>query len=660
MCGIFGVLNFEEVNVKYDSLQAAVNIIRHRGPDDEGYALFNTYKKTYEEKYGDTSALKKGTHINSQSSGIFNLALGFRRLSILDLSVNGHQPFFDNENNICIIFNGEIYNYIEIREELISKGYKFHTGTDTEVIMNSYIEWGEDCLAKFNGMWGMALYDIRKNVLFVTRDRFGVKPVYYYKDEKRFVFASELKAILEYFRTDSSFRKETNEEILYDYLIQSFADHTENTFIKNIKHLPPSHYIKIQNSEFTLHKYFSIEINKEMGKYNEKKFNQLSIEFSELIHDSVKLRLRSDVAIGTCLSGGLDSSTIVSIINKFLTGDKNVNRQQIGDRQKTFSAVYDDASIDERTHIEEILKNTNCDSHFVFPDKKDLNRNDFVSDVDDFIYQLDEPIMSTSPFAMYNVMRLARQNNVTVLLDGQGGDETLGGYEIYFGFQYANLMNEGSYVQLASELMKNFRKGIEISARGFKYVRNLKNKNLKNPVSGYYNRSFLENTTGVKITGSRSKANLNERLYEDLIHNIIPLLLRYEDRNAMKFSIESRTPFLDYRLVKLLFETEGIYKIHNGWSKWILRNSMKNTVPEKILWRRDKKGFPTPERKWMKILKPDFIKIVNESKNELSSYFNIDLIMKDYDSIVSNPDIKSHFLWKIYNFAKWKKMYGVS
>ncbi|MBK8549838.1 MAG: asparagine synthase (glutamine-hydrolyzing) [Ignavibacteria bacterium] len=437
MCGIFGVLNFDEVSVNYSSLQDAVNIIKHRGPDDEGYAVFNTYKKTYEEKYGDTSAIKKGTHILSQSSGVFNLALGFRRLSILDLSVNGHQPFFNNEKNICIIFNGEVYNYIEIREELISKGYSFHTGTDTEVIMNSYIEWGEDCLSRFNGMWGMALYDMRKNVLFCTRDRFGVKPFYYYKDDKRFVFASELKAIIEYFKSDSSFKKEANEEIVYDYLIHSFADHTENTFIKNIKHLPPSHFLKIHNREFSLKKYFSIEINKEMGKYDAKKFERLSNEFSELMFDSVKLRLRSDVAIGTCLSGGLDSSTIVSIINKFLTGDRNVNRQQIGDKQKTFSAVYDDASIDERNFIEEIVRATNCDSHYVFPDKKDLDKSIFAKDVDDFIYQLDEPIVSTSPFALYNVMRLAGQNKVTVLLDGQGGDETLGGYEIYFGFQYA-------------------------------------------------------------------------------------------------------------------------------------------------------------------------------------------------------------------------------
>ncbi len=659
MCGIFGVLNFDEVSINYESLQDATNIIRHRGPDDEGYAIFNTHKGTYEEKYGDTSAIKKGTHILSGSSGIYNLAFGYRRLSILDLSVNGHEPFFNNDKNICIIFNGEVYNYIEIREVLISKGYSFHTGTDTEVIMNSYMEWGEDCLSRFNGMWGMVIYDMRKNILFCSRDRFGVKPFYYFLDDKSFVFGSELKSIIEYYKKDSSFKKETDEEILYDYLIYNFADHTNNTFIKSIKHLPPSHYLKIQNRDFALKKYFSIEINKELGKYDETKFKKLQSEFSELMFDSVKLRLRSDVAIGTCLSGGLDSSTIVSIINRFLTGDPNVNRQQIGDKQKTFSAVYDDNKIDERKFIEEIVRATNCDSHYVFPDRKDENEF-FVRDIAEFIYQLDEPIVSTSPYAQYNVMRLAGENKVTVLLDGQGGDETLGGYEVYFGFQYANLFKEGMYLQLASEISRNFRKGMEMSLKGLKYLKKLKNKNLKSSTSGFFNREFLESNADNNILNYRSRDNLNETLYEDLTHYVIPLLLRYEDRDAMKFSIESRTPFLDYRQVKLLFETEGIYKIHNGWSKWILRNSMKSIVPDKVLWRRDKKGFPTPERKWMKILKPDFIEIVNQSKDELSSYFNVDLILKEYDRILGDKKIKSHFLWKIYNFAKWKKMYKVS
>ena len=654
MCGIFGVLNFNEVNVNLKSFQDSVNIIRHRGPDDEGYALFNTFKKSSEERFGDTSAVKKGTHILSDGSDILNLAFGFRRLSIIDLSVNGHQPFFNEEKNICIIFNGEVYNYIEIREELISKGYKFRTGTDTEVIMNSYIEWGEDCLSRFNGMWGIALYDMRKNILFCTRDRFGVKPFYYYKDDKVFVFGSEMKSLIEYFKKDPSFEKRVNKEIAFDYFVNNFTEHTGNTFIHGIKNLPPSHLIKIQGNDFNVRKYFDIEVNKELGKYNQQKFEGTERKFSELIYDSVKLRLRSDVAVGTCLSGGLDSSAVVSIINKILTDSTESNKQQTVNRQKTFSAVYDDASIDERKFIEEMIKETNCDSHYVFPDKADL-----FSDIDNFIFQLDEPIGGTSPYAQWNVMRLARQNNVTVLLDGQGADESLGGYEVYFGFLYANLFRQGNYLQLMLELSKNFQKGIEISRRGYKYYVNSKNKNTSSPVSKFYNQDFLNNYSGKSILEYRTSDNLNQKLYEDLSKYILPSLLRFEDRNSMKFSIESRTPFLDYRIIKFLFETEGIYKIHNGFSKWILRNSMNSKMPDNIVWRRDKKGFPTPERKWMKLLKEDFIKVVNENNDDLSSYFNTDLILKNYDKIISDPEIKSHFLWKIYNFAKWKKMYGV-
>ncbi|MDQ3019953.1 MAG: asparagine synthase (glutamine-hydrolyzing) [Bacteroidota bacterium] len=653
MCGIFGVLNFNEVNVDFNALQDSVNIIRHRGPDDEGYAVFNTYKGTCEERFGDTSEIKKGTYILSNSQDVFNLAFGFRRLSILDLSINGHQPFFNKEKTICIIFNGEVYNYIEIREELISKGYRFRTATDTEVIMNAYTEWGEDCLNRFNGMWGMALYDIRKNILFCSRDRFGVKPFYYYKDEKNFVFASELKAIIEYFKKDSSFKKKINKEITYDYFVNNFTDHTENTFIKGIKQLPPSNFIKIHNKEFSVKKYFDIEVNKEFGKYDPGKFKSVKQNFEALLFDSVKLRLRSDVSVGTCLSGGLDSSSVVSIINKFLTEDKNFDRSQIGDKQKTFSAVYDDPLIDERNFIEEIVRATNCDSHYVFPDKAA-----FAEDVDKFIYQLDEPIGGTSPYAQWNVMKLAKQNKVTVLLDGQGADESLGGYEVYFAFLYSNLLKQGNYIQLISELSKNFHKGMEMLNRGFKYYRNLKSENIKSPVSQFYNPDFLINHRGRNVLEYRTKDNLNQKLYEDFSQFILPSLLRFEDRNSMMFSIESRTPFLDYRIIKYLFETEAVYKIHNGWSKWILRNSMKKFIPDKIVWRRDKKGFPTPERKWMMRLKDDFVNTVQGNRDELNLFFNIELILNSYDEIISNPEIKSHFLWKIYNFAKWKKMYS--
>lgn len=655
MCGIFGVLNFDEVNVDLSSLQKAVNIIRHRGPDDEGYALFNTYRLLGDDRYGDTSVLKKGRHILTESDQIYNLSLAFRRLSILDLSVNGHQPFYNKEKNVCIVFNGEVYNYIEIREVLISKGYTFHTGTDTEVILNSYIEWGEDCLQHFNGMWGLAIYDMRKNVLFCARDRFGVKPFYYYKDDQLFVFASELKAVLEYLKCYKNFNRRVNNEILFDYFVNNFTDHTENTFIENIKNLSPSSFVRIQSKDFSIRKYFNIEVNPEFGKYDDNKFEKLKENFRELIFDSVKLRLRSDVAVGTCLSGGLDSSTVVSIINRLLISDEKMDKSQIGDRQKTFSAVYDDKSIDERNFIEQIVKVTNCSSFYVFPDKAD-----FGNDVDDFIFQLDEPIGGTSPYAQYNVMRLARQNNVTVLLDGQGADESLGGYEVYFGFLYMNLYRKGNYLQLMSELTKNFRKGMEISMRGLKYYINIRNKNENAPTTKYFNPGFLKNYSSKSILEYRTTDNLNKKLYEDLSQYILPSLLRFEDRNSMKFSIESRTPFLDYRIIKMLFETEGVYKIFNGWSKWILRNAADSFVPKNVVWRRDKKGFPTPERAWMRRLEKDFRETIEHNKKDLENYFFTRSVINDYSDIVSNVNIKSHFLWKIYNFAKWKEMYGVS
>lgn len=653
MCGIFGVLKLDGSGVNLHRIQSAVNIIRHRGPDDEGYALFDTESQKLEECYGDTSQLKNGSHILSAANNEFDLALGFRRLSILDLSPNGHQPFSNDDKSVCLIFNGEIYNYIEIRKELLTKGYKFKTGTDTEVILNSYLEWGTDCLSRFNGMWAIALYDVKKDLLFCSRDRFGVKPFYYYHNEKYFVFASELKSIIEYFRDDPTFIKKLNQDIVYDYLLNNFVDHTAKTFISGINHLPPSHFIQFDKKKSSINKYFALEVNKELGRYDGAKFDNLKNEYAGLIDDAVSLRLRSDVPVGTCLSGGLDSSAITSIISKIIANEGA--QAQIGDRQKTFSAVYDDAMYDERKFIEKIVRQANCSSHYVFPDNAD-----FVGEVEDFIFQLDEPVAGTSPYAQWNVMRLAHENGVTVLLDGQGADESLGGYEVYFGFLYSNLFSKGNYVQLFSELLKNFRKGVEISSRGIKYYLTQKSGNVKSATAEYYDSGFINCHKDRNVLSYRTTDNLNLKLFEDLTSYILPSLLRYEDRNAMRFSIESRTPFLDYRLVKLLFETEGIYKIHNGWSKWILRNSMNGKLPDAITWRRDKKGFPTPERRWMMKLKEDFIRTMDEDNSGVTKLFDMKKIISNYNSISNDPGIKSHFLWKIYNLVKWCKLYGVT
>lgn len=653
MCGIFGVLRKNGGNIDKSRLRSAVRIISHRGPDDEGYAVFNTSAGSYEDRYDDNSQIRKGSHILSGEGGSFDLAFGFRRLSILDLSSNGHQPFTNDDRSVCLIFNGEIYNYIEIREELVQKGYRFRTGTDTEVILNSYLEWGTECLQRFNGMWAIALYDVKKDLLFCSRDRFGVKPFYYFDGKDEFVFASELKSITEYFREDEGFSKILNEDIAYDYLVNNFVDHTTETFIKGIRHLPPSHFIKAEAGKLNVERYFSLDINRQLGDYEADRSSALSSAYGDLLMDAVKIRLRSDVPVGTCLSGGLDSSTITYFIGRMLSGE-GVPMQQIGDRQKTFSAVYDDVMYDERRFIEQIVRESNCSSHYVFPDEAD-----FPAEAEDFIFQLDEPVAGTSPYAQWNVMRLARQNGVTVLLDGQGADESLGGYEVYFGFLYSNLFRSGNYATLLSEVLKNFRKGVEISTRGLKYYLTQKGGNVRSSTSQYYSPEFLDSHKDRSVLSFRTTDNLNVKLFEDLTSYILPSLLRYEDRNAMRFSIESRTPFLDFRLVKMLFETEGIYKIHNGWSKWILRNSMNGRLPDGITWRRDKKGFPTPERKWMMKLRNDFKDTIESDRSGVSELLNSNDIVSNYDKIISDPAIKSHFLWKIYNLLKWCRLYGV-
>src|SRR3990172_8404061 len=435
MCGIFSVSSLNGEGININALKEASLSIRHRGPDDEGYLLINNS--------GRNVISTKETQLDSYKKNKFTTGFGFRRLSILDLSPRGHQPMSDAENNIFIIFNGEIYNYIELREELKSFGFSFHTGTDTEVIINAYKHWGKDCFSRFNGMWGMIIYDKRTDEIIWSRDRFGVKPLYYYYNKNKpdkFIAGSELKSIIKYLQLTEKGNFNINHRVVHDYLVYSFIYHTDETFLENVFTLKPSHYAVLKPSnKLEFKKYFSIEPNLDVTGYSSTQFKKYCSTYNELLEDSIRIRLRTDVSIGSCLSGGLDSSSIVSIVNKLIQSDGSINRDVIGEYQKTFSAVYkNDPENDESPFIKEVVKFTNCDAHYINPDHEML-----INDIDKFLYHLDEPVVSTSMFAQWNVMKLARQNGVTVLLDGQGSDETVAGYEVYYTFLYVNLLKQG-------------------------------------------------------------------------------------------------------------------------------------------------------------------------------------------------------------------------
>lgn len=611
MCGINGVLSFD-FGYRKDDILKMNETLSHRGPDDEG---------TYFDEF---------------------IGLGHRRLSIIDLSKAGHQPMSDESERYWIVYNGEIYNFPEIRKELLEKGYSFRSNTDSEVLLKSFIEWGVKCLQKFNGMWAFAIWDSEKKELFCARDRFGIKPFYYYYKDNYFVFASEIKALL---CVKDVTRKPNDSRILH-YLGNYPLLENESTFFSDIYQLPASHYLIVKKDSFEIKRYWDIEKKEFDG---EKAYDN----FLEIFKDSIRLRLRSDVPVGTCLSGGIDSSSIVCVLSKMIDSSN----------QKTFSACFEDKRFDEREYIEEVVKNTDITPFYTFPDI-----NQLYPKLKTIIWHHDEPLNSTSMLSQWCVMELSRENGVKVLLDGQGADEVLAGYLPYKWYLFQDSI-EG---KRPFEIVKNFRylfesfriykkttgKSFLGVLRRFGRSKFRPSKAESNFVYKYLNDEFLTlNREKLKVSPPfKFESALENKLYQDVYFSSLQKLLQYEDRNSMAFSIESRVPFLDYRLVEFLFSAPAKYKINKGWTKYILRKSMKGILPEKIRCRKDKMGFVTPEGQWLKEIEADVREILINSFSK-RGYLKEDEIPKIIDSYYNGDHSLEKLLWKMLCLEIWLEVF---
>ncbi len=658
MCGIFGY--WEQKQSVWDQaiLHQAVTSLRHRGPDDEGYLLVDTRSGCCIEASGeDTIPEIRHPYISQMSpEKKYNLALGFRRLSILDLSPTGHQPMGTPDGQLWIVFNGEIYNYIELRDELQALGYVFTTRSDTEVILYAYREWGEACLQLFNGMWAFALWDAGRHRLFCGRDRFGIKPFYYYHEGNSLAFASEIKALLGL----PGIPRRPDPAIIYDYLSANQLDHTAETFFEGIEQLPPAHYLIYQADSFSIHRYWELARPETGDSPNIEDYAQ---EFAALLTDAVRLHLRSDVSIGTCLSGGLDSSAIVCLANHLLFDLEKQRSQAIEGQQKTFSSCSEDLRYDERRFIEPVLQTTRAEQNYVFPDPSRL-----VDDLPRLIYHQDEPFGSLSIYAQWCVMELARQRRVKVLLDGQGGDELLGGYHSYFDYFWAGLLSHGHWKTLGAEwaaYRQLYRGGslgmIAHTLRPFapawmlSAARRLKRGGglgwqvlgLSPDFARAYRRRQLD-------VIPLSPDPFTNALHTSLTRTSLPKLLHYEDRNSMAHSIEARVPFLDYRLVEFSHNLPADQKIHAGMTKVILRQALKGILPEAVRTRTDKMGFVTPEKEWLATaLKPWFDEIVNSNSFRSRPYFNPAEIQAALRAHAQGQTDLTALAWRWVNLECW-------
>lgn len=655
MCGIAGIY-CKDRPVPSPFVKLMTDAIRHRGPDDEGFLAVNV---TTGQKW---PLISSDSRVPGEPLDGFavpaNLFLGHRRLSIIDPSPAGHQPMANRDGTLWIAFNGEIYNYLELRAELAGLGYSFLTHSDTEVIIAAYETWGADCVNRFNGMWAFVIYDQRRRLLFGSRDRFGVKPFYYTTKADSFAFASEIKALLRL----PFVEPRINPSAVFDYLAMGLTEHDREGFFEGIYELPPAHSfeLSLHDGVLRLAKYFTLETVDRWEPYDEKKARLYLEETRQRVFDAVRLRLRSDVAIGSCLSGGVDSSTIVCVVNHLL---KQGEGGQVGDRQRVFTACYEDQAIDERRWADVVVKATGARWEQTFPDAAEL-----FGDLEDLVYHQEIPFGSTSIYAQYRVMRLAAESGVKVLLDGQGGDELFTGYAPYHTAFFADMLNNFDVSGLSRELSGMSHSSVTTRALCKSLLRyyavGLVPRRVQQGLlrvrreNGYLNPEFWgEHHRRLDVLWDLRPTGLNDMLAKLMTGDNLKTLLRYEDRNSMRFSIEARTPFADdVELISSVFRMPAAYKIHDGWSKYLLRASMEGTVPDPIRKRTDKVGFATPEHGWLSAMKHDLEHYLSPV---LGEWVDIQALQRDLNEMVARKSkVGITPIWRFLNLGIWCKVFN--
>lgn len=677
MCGITGIINLKHTQTPIaDNIIEMLDTIKHRGPDGEGLVFFNqdiaipVARREFIFDFPNKNYHPKRT-VEALGNQGFSMAFGHRRLSILDTSPQGHQPMCSHDETVWLTFNGEIYNYLEIRQDLEQKGHLFSTGTDTEVLIEAYKAYGTKCLDLFNGMFAFVLFDVVKNKIFAARDRTGVKPFYYVKNQDTFAFASEQKALL----TLPFVKTTINHKAVFDYFIFGAIEAENEGLFSGIFELLPSHFLTIDlnrfsksksenESGFKIEKYFDLKPNLKYEKYDAKTFETHRQKTHDLVQNAIKLRLRSDVSVGSCLSGGVDSSTVVCTINDLLRQAKNHEfEEQIGDKQKVFTSCFEDKNFDEQQWAKLVVDKTQADWHKTFPTREELTK-----DLETVIYAQDIPMFSSSTYAQFRVMKLVKEQGVKVVLDGQGADELFGGYEPHYVGLWQELFRNFQFLELAkamkathkiSSSVKFWTKSL-LKYNGVpqlsKTAQNRFNLQYFNDLQ-YLNEDWIyENIDRYNEYAEQRIESLSQMLHYEYFGHPLKQLLKCEDRCSMWFGIESRTPFADdLDLMQHAFSMPSAYKIHNGTRKYILREAFKNTLPEPIYNRHDKMGFVTPTNQWMSEMRSEIRPYFEQSE---SGIFNKKLLLKDFDKFF-NPatSLENYRVFRFISFAVWEKVF---
>jgi asparagine synthase (glutamine-hydrolysing) len=576
MCGISGLVSFANLANGLGVVHMMNERIVHRGPDAEGL---------FEQD---------------------NVFLGHRRLSIIDLTEAANQPM--HKHGYTMVFNGEIYNYLELREELMSFGYSFETRSDSEVILSAYHYFGADCTKKFNGMWSFLLLDPSKDELFVSRDQFGIKPLYYYQTKELFGFASEIKQFLEI----PGFIPKLNKKVAASFLIDGALNQTQETFFEMVYELKPGMNLHI-HTKSALYKFSN------WYSFKSKPATSLNLtyqdavkKFAALFEDAVRIRMRSDVRVGSCLSGGIDSSAIVCKV------------RELNECLETVTSCYTDRKYDEQKFSDIVTQTTGFKAHKIYGDSPTLDRIEILRKM---VYHQDQPFGGGSHFSEYNVFSEANKQGFIVMLDGQGADEYLGGYPEFKSIRFVSLLKK-----LRLKALKNFIKteadlasisAIKIIRRECKSLFYYPSIQIFKRILNKENKEFSAEFTSLNNKEKIVARSFKELSILELEQTSIPYQLHSEDRNSMFFSIESRLPFLDYRLVEFCLSLPEHYKLRDGYPKKILRDAV-DSLPMEIKERKDKMGFVSPDETWVRENSTYFIekmKIAREKYNFITDFF---------------------------------------
>jgi asparagine synthase (glutamine-hydrolysing) len=569
MCGIAGVYCFEgrsPSSAEKYALTCMADVLRHRGPDDDGLAVFGPS------------------------------VLANRRLSILDLSQAAHMPMLSDNGRLALIHNGEIYNYLEVREDLRRLGHTFRSDGDTEVILRGYLEWGPACIEHFVGMWAFALYDAADQSVLLSRDRLGIKPLYIHHTPERVVFSSEIKAIVRYLR-EMGEQVRVNQASVATYVATGLVDGLDETFFDGISRFPAAATMVLRPGGVQTRKYWDLPARAAgLRSGLNGVIQQPWPKIKDTLDEAVRVHLRSDVPLGVCLSGGLDSSAVVGLASQHL----------VQAPVKTFTIYFGDGpDFDEREHAHSVVRRFDAESF-----ERCVEPTHFVDDLRRIVWHLDEPSLALGVYPQWHVMSLAHDAGVKVVLDGQGGDEIFAGYTNYAPHHLYGLLGAQPALFPLETVALGRNQGWEVARAAAASAVAMRLRTARSPdVASKPDAALLVPELRELADMSHDEWRLWPRVFDGWLSNVLyweltrmrlPALLRYEDRLSMAFSIESRVPFLDHRLVELAFALPDGVKRSGGWSKYGLRRALDGLLPREIVWRRDKKGFPTPVGKWLR------------------------------------------------------------